>query len=92
MQVVTVGSKYQIVIPKEVRKKIKGLQPGAKVVVQQTEENIISVKPVKRNWADENYGIMRKYWKGKNMIAEVEKMRDEWEEKVRELEQELKKS
>lgn len=92
MQVVTVGSKYQIVIPKEVRKKINGLHPGAKVMVQQTEENIISVKPVKRNWVDENYGIMRKYWKGKNMIAEVEKMRNEWEEKVRELEQELKKS
>lgn len=78
MQLVTIGAKYQIVIPKEVRKKNKGIKPGNKVSVRSSGETI-TVVPVKKNWSDENYGSLKKYWHGKNMLAEVEKIRNEWD-------------
>lgn len=86
MQQVTVGAKYQIVIPKEVREKVKGLRPGAKVTVHKTDMGIITIKPLKQKWSDANYGILKKYWQGRDMASEVEKVRDEWEEEVKKLE------
>lgn len=83
MQLVTVGSRYQIVIPKEVRKKVKGLRPGSKVGVK-TDEKVITLEPAVENWVDKNYGKYKKYLKG--AAEEVEKMRNEWEEKSKELE------
>lgn len=83
MQLVTVGSKYQIVIPKEVRKKFKGLQPGTKVAIKQIDDETISIKATKKTWADETYGIMKDAWKGINPAAEIDKMRDEWDEKAK---------
>lgn len=82
MQQATIGSKYQIVLPKEVRKKIKGLRPGDKVTVR-ANKKVITVKPAVKNWADEHYGKYKKYLKGG--VKEVEKMRDEWEERLKEL-------
>lgn len=83
MELVTVGSKYQIVIPKKVRKEIKTIQPGNKMGVQSTSEGIL-LKPVSQNWSDLNYGRFKKYLQG--AAEEVEKMRDEWEEKLKEVE------
>lgn len=82
-QLVTIGPKYQIVIPKEVRKKIKGIKPGNKVDVK-VDKNIISVKPVTINWTDLNYGKYKKYLKGADL--EIKQMRDEWEERLKKLE------
>lgn len=90
MQLVTVGSRYQIVIPKEVRKKVKGIIPGAKVAVS-TSKNKVEVIPKQGDWVERTRGIMVEAWKGIDPAAEIDKMRDEWEEKVREMEDELKK-
>lgn len=90
MQLVTVGSRYQIVIPKEVRKKVKDIIPGAKVAVG-VEKKRVTIEPKQKNWSDRTYGIMAEAWKGIDPAAEIDKMRDEWEEKVREMENELKK-
>lgn len=81
MQIVTVGPKYQVVIPKEIRRKEKSLQPGVKVVVNRTREGIITIKTARETWSDRSYGFMKKYWKDTDPIAEIEKMRDEWDEK-----------
>lgn len=81
MQTVTVGSKYQVVIPKEVRKKIKGIMPGSKVKISAEGNQTVKIQTQKKNWSDQNYGAFRKYWKGIDPIAEVEKMRNEWDEK-----------
>ncbi len=83
MQQVTIGSKYQIVLPKEVRKKLKAIKPGNKAHVYPIDEETIGVKVSKKNWPDENYGKYKKYLKG--AAEEVEKMRDEWEERLKEL-------
>ena len=79
---VTVGAKYQIVIPKEVRKQVSGIRPGSKVVVKSSEEGVITVKPVKQSWSDENYGSLKKYWQGRDMVGAVEKIRNDWERKA----------
>lgn len=78
MQLVTVGTKYQIVIPKEVRRKVKGIRPGAKVGVLSASKDIISIRPAASDWVDRTYGMMKDAWKNIDPIAELEKMRNEW--------------
>ncbi len=82
MYQVTIGSKYQIVIPKEVRKKVSGIRPGNKVAIQSSEDGVIIVKSVKQSWSDENYGSLKKYWQGRDMVGAVEKIRNEWKRAV----------
>lgn len=89
MQQVIIGPKYQIVIPKEIRKKVKGIKPGNKVAVS-AKENTITVQVEAKNWVEESYGFMKEAWKGIDPIKELEKMRDEWEERSQEFEKELK--
>lgn len=79
MQLVTVGTRYQIVIPKEVRMKIKGIKPGAKVMIKQADDNTVTVKTSKKTWSDESYGFMKGAWKDIDPAAEIEKMRNEWD-------------
>lgn len=86
MQLVTVGTKYQIVIPKEVRKKLKGLKPGSKVGLHVVDETTATIRAEPKNWVDRTYGMMAGAWKDIDPIREVEKMRDEWEERLKELE------
>lgn len=91
MELVTVGPKYQIVIPKKVRKKVKGLKPGAKVAVKSVGENTVTLNTQEVKWSDRTYGLMKDAWKGIDPEQEIDKMRDEWEEKVKKLENELGK-
>lgn len=81
MQQVTVGTKYQVVIPKEVRRKIKGLRPGSKVSVHSVDEKTLTIKTEPEGWVKKSYGFMKDAWKDIDPIAELEKMRDEWERK-----------
>ena len=86
MQLVTVGTKYQIVIPKEVRKKIKNLKPGKKVGVYTAKnEQFITIDPDPQSWVERTYGMMKNAWKDIDPIAEIEEMKNEWEEKLAEL-------
>lgn len=79
MQLVTVGSRYQIVIPKEIREKVNGLKPGVKVAVRSEKADTLTIKTSKKSWADESYGFMRKAWKGLDPAQEIDRMRDEWD-------------
>lgn len=81
MQQVTVGTKYQIVIPKEVRKRIKGIEPGAKVSVYPNGKNTVTIKAEEKSWVERTRGIAKSAWKDIDPIKELEKMRDEWENK-----------
>jgi len=83
MQQITVGTKYQIVIPKEIREKIKVLRPGTKVNVYQSSKNTISIDLTPKDWVERNYGLMSEAWKDMDPIAELEKGRDEWEERLK---------
>lgn len=79
MQQVTVGTKYQIVIPKEVRKKVKGLKPGSKVSVNITDENTLIVKTNPQDWLVRTRGIATEAWKGIDTTKYLEDLRNEWD-------------
>lgn len=79
MQVVTIGSKYQVVIPKEVRKRVKNLKPGNKLKVYSTDEETIIIRATNKSWVEENYGSLKKYWTKIDPIKELEDMRNEWD-------------
>lgn len=78
---VTVGSKYQIVIPKEVREKINGLKPGDKVVVKKVDKDTVTIKKVKKDWVERTRGIAKKAWKDIDTTKYLEDMRNEWDRK-----------
>lgn len=77
--IVTVGPKYQIVIPKEVRKKIKGLRPGSKVVVKTTDQHTITVKAEPLDWVSKTRGIAKEAWKGIDTTKYLDDLRNEWD-------------
>jgi len=85
MQQVTVGPKYQIVIPKDLRKKIKRFKPGDKVYVSLQGENKLVVQTDPQSWVERTRGMMTEAWKDIDTIAELEKTRNEWEERLEEL-------
>lgn len=77
---VTVGSKYQIVIPKEVRAKIKGLRPGTKVNISLNDEDII-IKNINKNWLKRTKGTLKEAWKGVDTSKYLDELRNEWDQK-----------
>ena len=81
MQLVTVGSKYQIVIPKEVRKKIKGIKPGAKLMVNGVSEGTITIKAEEKSWLERTRGIAKEAWKGIDTTKYLDDLRNEWDRK-----------
>jgi AbrB family looped-hinge helix DNA binding protein len=81
MEIGVIGSKYQVVIPRGIRKKLKTIQPGTKVVFD-TDGEKVSLNPQAKSWVEENYGILAEDWKGIDMIKEVKKMRDEWDQRL----------
>lgn len=81
MQQVTVGTRNQIVLPKEVRRKIKGLKPGSKVTVYPIDAYTVQLKVSDQDWVERGYGLMKNAWKDIDPSKEIEKMRKEWDEK-----------
>lgn len=84
MQQVTVGPKYQIVIPSELRKKVKGITPGSKVALTTNEDNEIIIHTDAESWVRRTSGLMTGAWKDIDPIAGHERMKDEWEERLEE--------
>lgn len=81
MQQVTVGTKYQIVIPKEIRKKIKGIRPGAKLVVHPNGKDSIMITTEAKNWLERTRGMMKDAWKDIDTTKYLEDLRNEWDRK-----------
>lgn len=81
MQLVTVGTKYQIVIPKEVRKKIKGLRPGSKVGLYAVDETTATIKTNPKSWVERTRGIAKEAWKGIDTTKYLEDLKNEWDRK-----------
>lgn len=78
MQQVIVGTKNQIVIPKEIRQKIKNLKPGTRVSVYYRGGDEVVIRADKRGWVERTRGIAKEAWKNIDPIAELEKQRNEW--------------
>lgn len=82
MQQVTVGPKYQIVIPKAVRKKINGIKPGAKVMIGKVSGDTITIKTNPKNWLERTRGMMKDAWKGIDTTKYLDDLRNEWDQKA----------
>lgn len=78
MQLITIGTKNQIVLPKEVRRKINGLQPGNKVKIYSLTNQSLIIKVDTQNWLENSYGLMKKAWNTINPIKEAHQTREEW--------------
>lgn len=58
----TLSSKYQIVIPKEIRKKLS-LSPQDKLEVSiSPDQGYLIIKPVIKDWAKHARGLGKKLW------------------------------
>ena len=82
MQQVTVGAKYQIVIPKEVRKNIKGIRPGAKVSVHSVDKDTVTIKTNPTSWVERTRGIAKDAWRDIDTTKYLEDLRNEWDRKA----------
>ncbi len=78
MQQAIIGSKNQIVIPKEIRERVIGMRPGRKIIVYPLDQNTVALKVSQNSWLESSYGAMAKTWKNLNVIKQLEKMRNEW--------------
>jgi AbrB family looped-hinge helix DNA binding protein len=83
MNTSTVSPKYQIVIPKELRRKLQ-IKPGQKVALEAKKGGEIVVKT--KSPVEEFYGVLagRNVW-GDDPVATIRKDRDEWEAHQQEL-------
>lgn len=75
MNTSTISSKYQIVIPKELRKQLQ-LKPGQKVNLRKTKRGI-EVDTTSN--LDQFVGIAKGAW-GEDSDAYIRGLRDEWEQ------------
>lgn len=78
MQNVTIGTKNQIVIPKEVRRKVAGLQPGNVISVYAQDKDTIIIKASRKSWLERSYGAFKVV---KSSVSQIETMRNEWNDK-----------
>lgn len=79
MQLVTVGTRYQIVIPKSIRKRMKGIRPGSKVGLYTEDETTATIKLEPQDWVKRTLGIAKEAWKGIDTTKYLEKLRSEWD-------------
>ncbi len=78
MQLITIGTKNQIVIPKHIRQKIKGLKPGRQVTLYPLDAETVAIRVTTKSWLNSSYGAMKKAWEKQKPLHELEKMRNEW--------------
>jgi len=75
MATVTISSKYQIVIPKELRRELK-FKPGQKLRMRKNKAGGIIIEP--NSIVDQYYGSMKGAW-GVDSDKYLRELRDEWE-------------
>jgi AbrB family looped-hinge helix DNA binding protein len=73
---VKVSSKYQIVIPQEVRKKIN-LKSGDRLIIKANDEKI-TIYPQPKNYTKYSLGLGKETWQGVDAAEYVKKERETW--------------
>ncbi len=77
MKIVKLSSKYQVAIPKEIRKRLN-LEAGGELAVEVEEEKVV-LRPRPKNYTDYMLGLGRKVWQGVEATEYVRKERELWE-------------
>lgn len=73
---ITVSSKYQIVIPREAREKLD-LKAGDKLIIKANNEKII-IYPQPKSYAKYSLGLGKKIWQRIDATEYVKKERQTW--------------
>ncbi len=73
---ITVSSKYQIVIPREAREKLD-LKVGDKLIIKANNEKII-IYPQPKSYAKYSLGLGKEIWQGVDAAEYVKKERQTW--------------
>lgn len=76
-QAVKLSSRYQIVIPKQVREAL-GLRPGDRLLVE-IEGNKVVLRPRPRSYAQHLRGLHKELWRGVDATEYVRKERESWD-------------
>lgn len=77
----SVSTKYQVVIPKEARKKLK-IQPGQKLNVNVSGEQIIlsrTITKTKWNWPRDHINKLGGIWKPEEIDKYLDEERNSWD-------------
>lgn len=75
---ITIGERYQVVIPKKVRKIAKKMKTGARATVIPVDERTVMVSVKPRSWVSETYGMHKKIWQGIDAREYIQTLRSEW--------------
>ena len=75
--IVKVGPKYQVVIPKELRKKL-GIKPKDKVLVEEIEGMVIVI-PKPRSFTGFLKGLGKEVWEEEDATEYVRRERKYWD-------------
>jgi AbrB family looped-hinge helix DNA binding protein len=73
---ITVSSKYQIVIPREAREKLD-LKAGDKLIIKADNEKII-IYPQPKSYTKYSLGLGKKIWQRTDATEYVKKERQTW--------------
>ena len=73
---ITISSKYQIVIPREAREKLN-LKTGDKLIIKADDEKII-IYPQPKSYAKYALGLGKEIWQDIDAAAYVKKERQTW--------------
>lgn len=82
-QIVTIGPKSQVVIPKGVRELTPRLKVGKKVVVRSLSPQSVIVEAVDEDWVESTYGMHKKVWQGVDATVYIKNLRNQWEKKAK---------
>lgn len=77
MSETTVSPKYQIVIPKEVRKNLK-IEDGQKLYVYALGDSVI-LSPKPKNYTEKMLGLGQEIWADTDPLEYIRKQRAEWD-------------
>jgi AbrB family looped-hinge helix DNA binding protein len=73
---IKVSSKYQIVIPRDIREKLN-LKAGDKLIIKTNNEKII-IYPQPKSYAKYALGLGKEIWQGIDATEYVRKERETW--------------
>ena len=73
---IKISSKYQIVIPREVREKLN-LKTGDKLIIKTNNEKI-TIYPQPKSYAKYALGLGKEIWQGIDATEYVRKERETW--------------
>ena len=73
---IKVSSKYQIVIPRDIREKLN-LKVGDKLIIKTNNEKII-IYPQPKSYAKYALGLGKEIWQGIDVTEYVRKERETW--------------